>query len=158
MLQLDMIASRMPATVLNPDQIQRYSRQLLLSDGFGVDGQLRLLNSRVLVVGAGGIGSTALLYLAASGIGHISVVDFDQIEMSNLHRQVIHKDEDEGVSKALSACAAMKKLNPSVSCTPFNVALTFENAHELISKHDCIVDASDNQRTRYLINRCMCTC
>jgi len=137
---------------LSSDQIERYSRQLLLQDGFGVEGQRKLLSSSVLVVGAGGIGSTALLYLAASGVGKISVMDFDNVDRSNLHRQVIHQDTKTGRNKAVSACEAMKALNPTIECTPIEDVITFENAQQIISRHDCVVDASDNPRTRYLIN------
>lgn len=139
-------------TKLSMDQVVRYSRQLLLQDGFGIKGQCSLLSASVLVVGAGGIGSTVLMYLAASGIGHISVVDFDAVDMSNLHRQVIHKEANVGLNKAVSACQAMKALNPSIRCTPIADMLTFDNALDLVSRHDCIVDASDNPQTRYLIN------
>lgn len=137
---------------LTMDQVVRYSRQLLLQDGFGVQGQCKLLSSSVLVVGAGGIGSTVLMYLAASGIGHISVVDFDEVDISNLHRQVIHAEASEGINKALSACRAMKALNPSIRCTPIQDVLTFQNALDIVSRHSCVVDASDNPQTRYLIN------
>lgn len=137
---------------LSVDNIVRYSRQLLLQDGFGVEGQLKLLSSSVLVVGAGGIGSTVLMYLAASGIGHISVIDFDEVDRSNLHRQVIHADANVGLNKAVSACQAVNALNPTIRCTPIQEALTFKNAYDIVSRHDCIVDASDNPRTRYLIN------
>jgi adenylyltransferase/sulfurtransferase len=137
---------------LSADHIMRYSRQLLLQDGFGTDGQKKLLSSSVLVVGAGGIGSTVLMYLAASGVGHISVVDFDEVDMSNLHRQVIHTEANVGVNKAVSACQAVKALNPSIRCTPIQEVLTFDNARDIVASHDCVVDASDNPRTRYLIN------
>eukprot|EP00547_Thalassionema_nitzschioides_P016724 CAMPEP_0194251488 /NCGR_PEP_ID=MMETSP0158-20130606/25489_1 /TAXON_ID=33649 /ORGANISM="Thalassionema nitzschioides, Strain L26-B" /LENGTH=655 /DNA_ID=CAMNT_0038988635 /DNA_START=188 /DNA_END=2151 /DNA_ORIENTATION=- len=137
---------------LSVEQIERYARQLLLQDGFGVGGQCKLLSSSVLVVGAGGIGSTALLYLAASGVGNISVMDFDEVDRSNLHRQIIHRDESVGRNKAVSACQTIKALNPSIECTPIEGEITFENACEIISRHDCVVDASDNPRTRYLIN------
>ena len=93
-----------------------------------------------------------LLYLAASGVGKISVIDFDQIDRSNLHRQVIHKDCNVGMNKAVSACRAMNDLNPSIQCSPIIEALTHENALLLVSRHDCVVDASDNPLTRYLIN------
>ena len=88
------IPSVLPILTLRTDQITRYSRQLLLNDGFGIEGQKRLLSLSVLVIGAGGVGSTVLLYLAATGVGHITVVDYDNVEMSNLHQQVIHKDVD----------------------------------------------------------------
>mmetsp|Transcript_5180 Transcript_5180/g.10891 ORF Transcript_5180/g.10891 Transcript_5180/m.10891 type:complete len:611 (-) Transcript_5180:2148-3980(-) len=150
-----------PIQMLQPDQISRYSRQLLLNDGFGVSGQKQLLSSSILVVGAGGIGSTVLLYLAAAGVGHITVVDYDCVEMTNLHRQIIHKDSNAsksvngstlGMNKALSAKQAMLDLNPSISCTALDVMITGENALELVSKHDVVVDACDNPRTRYLLN------
>eukprot|EP00804_Cyclotella_cryptica_P004773 CCRYP_004866-RA/>CCRYP_004866-RA protein AED:0.03 eAED:0.03 QI:72/1/1/1/1/1/2/42/614 len=144
---------------LQPQQISRYSRQLLLSDGFGLAGQKKLLSSSVLVVGAGGIGSTVLLYLAASGVGHITIVDYDVVEMSNLHRQIIHKDHDSsyanervGMNKAQSAKASMLALNPTISITALDVIMDADNVMELVSRHDVVVDASDNPRTRYLLN------
>jgi len=156
------IPSISPIQMLQPDQISRYSRQLLLKDGFGVSGQKQLMSSSILVVGAGGIGSTALLYLAAAGVGHITVVDYDRVEMTNLHRQIIHKDSNAskgvngsnllGMNKALSAKQAMLDLNPSISCTALDIMITGENALELVSKHDVVVDACDNPRTRYLLN------
>ena len=165
---------------LTSDQIARYSRQLLLSDGFGVQGQRKLLSSSVLgerilydtrmcvlaltnsnpyhiknkVIGAGGIGSTVLLYLAASGVGTITVVDFDSVEMSNLHRQVIHCEANVGMNKAVSACRAMKKLNPTIECTPIQTIFNYDNAMDIIatSQCDCIIDACDNPQTRYVCN------
>mmetsp|Transcript_33566 Transcript_33566/g.79150 ORF Transcript_33566/g.79150 Transcript_33566/m.79150 type:complete len:458 (+) Transcript_33566:127-1500(+) len=137
---------------LNRDEVERYSRQLLLHGGFGVEGQLKLLKSSVLIVGAGGIGSTVILYLAACGIGNLSVVDFDKVDLSNLHRQVIHKTNDVGLNKAESARRAVDSLNPSVSFAVVDEPLTAENALELISSSDCVVDASDNPQTRYIIN------
>jgi len=144
--------ANMRVTALTQDQLSRYSRQLLLKDGWGVVGQQKLLASKVLVIGAGGIGSTALLYLASSGVGEITVVDFDNVDMSNLHRQVIHQNENVGMNKAVSACKTMKALNPTIICNPVQEMLTFENAIELIQKHDCVVDACDNPQTRYLVN------
>uniref|UniRef100_A0A7S3QIV7 Rhodanese domain-containing protein n=1 Tax=Chaetoceros debilis TaxID=122233 RepID=A0A7S3QIV7_9STRA len=137
---------------LTADQLSRYSRQLLLSEGWGVKGQQKLLSSSVLVIGAGGIGSTVLLYLASSGVGNISVVDFDAVDMSNLHRQVIHTEAKVGMNKAVSASQAIKALNPTINCTPIEEMLTFDNVMELVSKHDCVVDACDNQQTRYMVN------
>lgn len=137
---------------LSSDEITRYSRQLLLAQGWGVKGQKKLLASSVMVVGAGGIGSTVLLYLASSGVGNITVVDFDDVEISNLHRQVIHSNPKVGVNKAISACETMKMLNPTIQCTAVTDMLTFENAMELISVHDCVVDACDNPQTRYILN------
>ncbi|KAL3815439.1 hypothetical protein ACHAXA_009184 [Cyclostephanos tholiformis] len=158
---IDMIPSVSPVQTLRPDQISRYSRQLLLSDGFGVAGQRRLLSTSVLVIGAGGIGSTVLLYLAAAGVGHVTVLDYDSVEMSNLHRQIVHRDVDAsdgidrrgvGVNKAISARRAMLDLNPTLSCTALAIAIGADNALELASRHDVVVDASDNPQTRYLLN------
>ena len=132
--------------------VERYSRQLLISGGFGVQGQLKLLSSSVLIIGAGGIGSTVILYLAASGVGKLTIVDFDHVDVSNLHRQVIHRSNDVGVNKAESARRAIKDLNPSVQCEIVKEPLTASNALELVSRHDCVVDASDNPLTRYTVN------
>mmetsp|Transcript_30288 Transcript_30288/g.61795 ORF Transcript_30288/g.61795 Transcript_30288/m.61795 type:complete len:646 (+) Transcript_30288:117-2054(+) len=148
-----------PVQTLRPDQISRYSRQLLLNDGFGVEGQKKLLSTSALVIGAGGIGSTVLLYLAAAGVGHITIVDYDCVEMSNLHRQIIHRDENAsnsfdqvGMNKALSAKQTVVALNPTISCTAVAVMIDGSNALELVSRHDVIIDACDNPRTRYLLN------
>jgi adenylyltransferase/sulfurtransferase len=137
---------------LTPLQIERYSRQLLLRDGFGTQGQQALLKSNVLIVGAGGIGSTVILYLAAAGIGHMTIVDFDSVEISNLHRQVIHSTQHEGVNKAESARRAVLELNPTVRVTIVKTPLTSSNAFDVVSRHDVVVDATDNPQTRYLIN------
>ena len=137
---------------LSSDEVTRYSRQLLLADGFGVAGQKRLLSSSVLVVGAGGIGSTVLPYLAAAGVGKITVVDFDGVDRSNLHRQIIHDDASVGRNKAESACGSLRALNPTITCVAVSEALTADNALRLVAAHDAIVDASDNPKTRYLIN------
>eukprot|EP00980_Cylindrotheca_fusiformis_P018844 scaffold6278_cov105-Cylindrotheca_fusiformis.AAC.3 len=137
---------------LTASQIQRYSRQLLMSNGFGVEGQLKLLQSSVLIVGAGGIGSTVILYLASSGVGKMTIVDFDEIDVSNLHRQVIHKSCDVGMNKAESACRAAKALNPSIECNIVKMPFMTSNALDLVSEHDCVIDASDNPQTRYIIN------
>mmetsp|Transcript_24581 Transcript_24581/g.53198 ORF Transcript_24581/g.53198 Transcript_24581/m.53198 type:complete len:650 (-) Transcript_24581:194-2143(-) len=153
------IPSIEPIQMLRPDHIHRYSRQLLLNDGFGVTGQKQLLSSSILVIGAGGIGSTVLLYLAAAGVGHITIVDYDCVEMSNLHRQVIHKDADAskshdqvGMNKALSAKQSMLNLNPTLSCTALDVMISADNALDLVLEHDVVVDACDNPQTRYLLN------
>ena len=137
---------------LTADHIERYSRQMILSNGFGVAGQQKLLSSSVLVIGAGGIGSTALLYLASSGIGRLGIVDFDSVEVSNLHRQVIHATNRVGWNKALSACATLRDLSPTVECVAYTEELTHENVQALVNSYDCVVDCSDNPRTRYLIN------
>lgn len=137
---------------LTAPQIERYSRQMLVKHGFGVQGQLKLLNSSVLVVGAGGIGSAVLLYLAGAGVGRIAVVDFDVVEVTNLHRQVIHSTSRLGVNKALSAVQSLVELNPSIEFEHTPTTLSHDNALDLVSEYDVVVDASDNPRTRYLIN------
>ena len=96
--------------------------------------------------------ASVILYLAACGVGHLSIVDFDEVDTSNLHRQVIHKSCDVGMNKAESACIAVKDLNPTIHCEAVKMPLTTSNARELVSNHDCVVDASDNPLTRYLIN------
>ena len=153
-LRLENEALRRPTT--NPSQltkehIERYSRQLLLSDGFGVEGQLKLLRSRVLIVGAGGIGSTAIPYLAAAGVGRIDVMDADVVEVSNLHRQVAHSTRTVGMNKATSACQDARDLNPTIDCRPIESYFSVENA-TLVTDYDCVVDCSDNPQTRYLLN------
>lgn len=135
------------------EDVERYSRQLLLADGgFGVAGQLRLGQSSVLVVGAGGIGSTLLLYLGAAGVGRLIIVDMDVVHVSNLHRQVIHNVQNLKVNKAVSARQAVLRLNPTIACVAIETALTAENALSLVQDCDCVVDATDNPATRYLIN------
>ena len=137
---------------LSPKEIERYSRQLLIAGGFGVKGQLKLLSSSVLIIGAGGIGSTVILYLAASGVGKLTIVDFDSVDVSNLHRQVIHRSTDVDLNKAESARRAVKDLNPLIQCEIVKTPLTDSNALQLVSQHDCVVDASDNPLTRYTVN------
>lgn len=130
---------------------QRYSRHLLLPE-VGKAGQEKLLASRVLIVGAGGLGSPALLYLAAAGVGHITVIDDDLVDESNLQRQVIHTTAAIGTPKAVSALQSIAELNPDVVVEPVQARLTKENALELVERHDVVVDGADNFATRYLIN------
>ena len=115
-------------------------------------GQHKILSSSVLVVGAGGIGSTLLLLLAASGVVRITVVDHDNFEVPNLHQQVIHTEGKRGTSKARSASDAMRSLNPTVLVTDVTEPLPWDNSMDLVRVNDCVVDTSDNTRTRYLIN------
>lgn len=129
----------------------RYSRHLLLPD-VGLEGQEKLLASRVLVVGAGGLGSPALLYLAAAGAGHIGVIDDDVVDESNLQRQVIHGTSDIGEPKVASAMRQIAELNPDVAVEPIQERLTQEIVLDLVSRYDIIVDGADNFATRYLIN------
>ncbi|MDQ3878284.1 MAG: molybdopterin-synthase adenylyltransferase MoeB [Actinomycetota bacterium] len=137
--------------VLDKDQRDRYARHLILSD-VGEEGQLKLLNAKVLSIGAGGLGSPALLYLAAAGVGTIGIVDSDRVDASNLQRQVIHDTERIGVLKAESARETLTKLNPDVTVNVHNVRMDETNVRELIAGYDVIVDGSDNFDTRYVLN------
>lgn len=139
-----------PAAELTADELARYSRQVLLP-GLGPEGQRRLKNARVLVIGAGGLGSPVLTYLAAAGVGTISVIDDDVVELSNLHRQVLHAGAAPGTPKVDSAVAALAELNPLVSVEPHRARLTRDNALELIQGHDLVLDGTDNFATRYLV-------
>jgi adenylyltransferase/sulfurtransferase len=134
-----------------PHLISRYSRQLILDD-IGTDGQLGLLHGSVLVVGAGGLGSPAILYLAAAGVGRIGIVDHDTVEISNLQRQIIHTEHSEGVSKADSARDSAHKLNSTCAYMTYPVLLDAQNAKEIISEYNVVLDCTDNVATRYLLN------
>ena len=136
---------------LTPEQRNRYSRHTLLPE-VGVEGQVKLLNSKVLLLGAGGLGSPTALYLAAAGIGTIGIVDDDVVDASNLQRQVIHTTDRVGVAKTASAKAAIEALNPDVDVVEYNTRLDASNILDLISDYDVIVDGADNFPTRYLLN------
>ncbi len=136
---------------LNPDEQERYQKHLTLKE-IGYEGQLDLKNSSVLCIGAGGLGSSVLLYLAATGIGKIGIVDNDHVEKSNLQRQIIHETDTVGNLKISSARERIKKLNPNIEVSIFNKRINAENAQEIIRKFDVICDCSDNFATRYLIN------
>ncbi|WDF32467.1 molybdopterin-synthase adenylyltransferase MoeB [Arthrobacter agilis] len=140
-----------PAAGLTREETLRYSRHLIIP-GFGVDAQLRLKNARVLVIGAGGLGSPALLYLAAAGVGTLGIVDDDDVELSNLQRQVIHSMADLGRSKAQSARDSILGVNPLVKVVLHEERLDRWNALELFAGYDLIVDGADNFATRYLVN------
>nr|WP_308442699.1 adenylyltransferase/sulfurtransferase MoeZ [Asanoa ishikariensis] len=140
-----------PAAELSVDEIRRYSRHLIIPD-VGVTGQKRLKNARVLCVGAGGLGSPALMYLAAAGVGTLGIVDFDTVDESNLQRQIIHGQSDIGRSKAESAAATVKEINPYVNVIIHNTALDRDNVKEIFSEYDLIVDGTDNFATRYMVN------
>lgn len=144
-------ASPEPAGRFSGAELDRYARHILLRE-IGGPGQKKLKNARVLVVGAGGLGSPVLLYLAAAGVGRIGIVDDDVVSRSNLQRQVIHRDADIGKPKVLSAQAAMVALNPHVEVRPHDRRLNAENAQALIAEHDLIIDGTDNFETRYLLN------
>ncbi|CAH1428726.1 unnamed protein product [Lactuca virosa] len=138
---------------LTPDMIYRYSRQLLLPS-FGVQGQSNLLKSSILVIGAGGLGSPALLYLAACGVGRLGMVDHDVVELNNLHRQIIHGEAYIGRSKVESAAAACRSINSTIEILEHKEALRTSNALEIVSKYDIVIDATDNAPSRYMISDC----
>ncbi len=140
-----------PGRPLTNDQIARYSRQLLLPD-FGVSAQSALLRSSFLLVGCGGLGCPAAQYLASCGAGRLGLLDYDQVETSNLHRQVLHTEDGVGVNKAQSIKRAVLALNSSVEVDTFAVSLGSSNALEIIKDFDVILDCTDNVSTRYLLN------
>jgi len=139
------------ATTLNKDEILRYSRHLILPE-VGMEGQLKLKSAKVLMVGAGGLGAPLGLYLAASGVGRIGIVDFDVVDFTNLQRQVIHGTKDVGKKKLDSAAESMLDINPYMTVDKFDTAITSDNAFEIIKDSDIVVDGTDNFPTRYLIN------
>src|SRR6476620_1482424 len=140
-----------PADGLTPDEVERYSRHLIIPE-IGALGQRRLKNAKVLVIGAGGLGSPALLYLAAAGVGTLGIIDDDAVDLSNLQRQVIHGVADVGRPKIESARDAIAALNPLVDVRLHNVRLDASNALELFADYDLIIDGADNFATRYLVN------
>jgi adenylyltransferase/sulfurtransferase len=140
-----------PAAELTKEEVARYSRHLIIPD-VGVDGQKRLKNAKVLVVGAGGLGSPALLYLAAAGVGTLGIVEFDVVDESNLQRQVIHGQSDIGRPKAESARDSIAEINPFVKVNVHQTHLSSENALDIFRDYDLIVDGTDNFATRYLVN------
>jgi adenylyltransferase/sulfurtransferase len=140
-----------PAADLSVDEIRRYSRHLIIPD-VGVAGQKRLKNAKVLCVGAGGLGSPALMYLAAAGVGTLGIVDFDTVDESNLQRQIIHGVSDLGKSKAQSAAESIREINPYVEVVIHDTALDRDNVKEIFSGYDLIVDGTDNFATRYMVN------
>ena len=133
------------------DQLQRYARHIVLREVGGA-GQARLLNARVLVIGAGGLGSPLLLYLAAAGTGTLGVIDDDVVELSNLHRQILHATEDLGMDKVVSAKKAVAAVNPGICLVPHKARLTSKNIFGLLKDYDIVADGSDNFATRYLVN------
>src|SRR6202161_2494567 len=140
-----------PAEELTVDEVRRYSRHLIIPD-VGMTGQKRLKNAKVLCVGAGGLGSPALLYLAAAGVGTLGVVDFDVVDESNLQRQVIPGQSDMGRSKAESARDSIREINPYVNVIVHKERLDSDNAMQIFADYDLIVDGTDNFATRYLVN------
>ena len=140
-----------PGPALTVDEVRRYSRHLIIPD-VAMAGQQRLMNAKVLCVGAGGLGSPALMYLAAAGVGTIGIVEFDTVDESNLQRQIIHGQSDIGKSKANSAKEKILEINPNVKVITHELRLDVTNVKEIFSQYDIIVDGTDNFATRYLVN------
>jgi adenylyltransferase/sulfurtransferase len=136
---------------LSDRQLERYARHVIL-DEVGEEGQAKLIEARVLVIGAGGLGAPLLLYLGAAGVGTLGVVDNDTVDLSNLQRQVIHDETTLGLAKTASAKARLSKLNPEVKVIEHEERLNVENVERLIADYDIVADGSDNFRTRYLLN------
>lgn len=136
---------------MTPLQEERYKRHLMLPE-IGQDGQQKLLDSNVLIIGAGGLGSPVALYLAAAGVGHIGIVDFDRVDLSNLQRQIIHTTQNIGILKTDSAQKRIESLNPDVKVTAINQRFSEENAKEIIESYDIVIDATDNLNVKFLIN------
>lgn len=133
------------------EQIKRYARHIILPE-VGGEGQEKLLNSKVLVIGAGGLGSPAILYLAAAGVGTIGIVDFDVVDLSNLQRQIIHNTERVGTPKVESARKTVEMLNPDVKVITYDTRISKENIMDIIKDYDVVLDCTDNFSTRFLIN------
>jgi molybdopterin/thiamine biosynthesis adenylyltransferase/rhodanese-related sulfurtransferase len=136
---------------LSKDEVLRYSRHLIMPE-VGMEGQLKLKQAKVLLVGAGGLGSPLALYLAAAGVGKLGVVDFDVVDFTNLQRQVLHGTSDVGRSKLESAADTLREINPYVEVVPHEVRLTSENALAIVADYDIVADGTDNFATRYLVN------
>src|SRR5438094_2184364 len=139
-----------PAESLSVDEVRRYSRHLIIPD-VGVTGQKRLKNAKVLCVGAGGLGSPALMYLAAAGVGTLGIVEFDTVDESNLQRQIIHGQSDIGRSKAQSARESVLEINPLINVVLHEERLDNDNVLEIFAQYDLIVDGTDNFATRYMV-------
>ena len=140
-----------PAPLFSQPELKRYARHILLRE-IGGPGQARLKRARVLFVGAGGLGAPALLYLAAAGAGHLTIVDDDTVSLSNLQRQIIHSDDRIGMAKVASAQIGLAAINPHVAITPLRARLDENLAAQLMPKHDLVIDGSDNFPTRHLVN------
>jgi len=136
---------------LSDEQLERYARHIILSE-IGGAGQQKLLTSKVLVIGAGGLGSPLLLYLAAAGVGTLGIVDDDKVSLSNLQRQIIHTSNNTGQPKTQSASEAITALNPGIKVNTHNVRLTAENAADLIKNYDLVADGCDNFETRFAVS------
>lgn len=137
------------------DQVRRYSRHFLLGQ-MGEKGQRKLIRSKVLLIGAGGLGSPTACYLAAAGVGTLGVMDGDSVDITNLQRQILHKTSDIGRPKVESAAETIKALNPDVTVVPYPTRITVENIFDVIKDYDLVIDGSDNFETRYLVNDACC--
>jgi adenylyltransferase/sulfurtransferase len=133
------------------DEVRRYARHIILP-GIGGDGQQKLMDSKVLVIGAGGLGSPAAMYLAAAGVGTIGLVDFDHVDLSNLQRQILHDTSDVGRPKVASAKDRLNELNPNVEVIPHETMLSSANAFDILGPYDVVIDGTDNFPVRYLVN------
>lgn len=136
---------------MEANELERYARHIVLRE-IGGPGQQKLRKARVLVIGAGGLGSPVLMYLAAAGVGVLGVVDDDIVSLSNLQRQVLHATESIGMPKVISAIEAVARINPHVTIEPHQIRINVENAADIITNYDLVMDGSDNFDTRYLIN------
>ena len=133
------------------DQVRRYSRHIILP-GIGGEGQRKLLDSKVLVIGAGGLGSPVAMYLAAAGVGTLGILDFDRVDESNLQRQILHSTPDVGRPKVASAVDRLQAINPTIEIVPYDTILSSSNAFEILEPWDVVVDGTDNFPVRYLVN------
>ncbi len=136
--------------MLNDKDLERYARQVIMPK-IGEDGQEKLLSARVLVVGAGGLGAPVILYLAAAGIGTLTIIDDDDVSRSDLNRQIIYRDGDVGSSKSRHAANAASTLNPDINISQFAVRLNSTNVEQFVTSHDVVIDCTDNAETRYLM-------
>ena len=136
---------------LSETQLNRYNRHIILPE-IGSEGQKKLLKAKVLIIGAGGLGSPVALYLAASGIGTIGIADYDVVDLSNLHRQILHTEDDIGILKTQSAEKKMTERNRDISVISHPVAISGENIHDILSDYDFVVDCTDNFESKFLVN------
>src|SRR5262252_6508690 len=144
-------AREVPMQTLTKEEILRYSRHLIMPE-VGMEGQMKLKNAKILMVGTGGLGAPLGLYLSAAGIGRIGLVDFDVVDFTNLQRQVIHGTKDVGRKKLDSAADRMLDINPNIEIDRHETALSSENALQILKDYDIVVDGTDNFPTRYLVN------
>ncbi len=136
---------------MTDEQLERYSRHIILKE-VGVKGQKKLMNAKVLIIGAGGLGAPAAMYLAAAGVGTIGIVDADEVDLSNLQRQIIHTTDDLGKAKVKSAKETMQAMNPDVEVKTYRMFVTSENIMDLIEEYDFVIDGTDNFPAKFLIN------